>query len=530
MRPGGADELRRALLEQFQMPPSAWSVDGRVFLFRAGFEDSLQVGGYVRITTSDGRTLLGQVDRREPMMADLGEFEVDLTGVRGGAEDSALSSVKRAVVRLPARFVQGHGNLLAEVRDGELGPIRSAGGFADAPIVQANDTDVSALVRAQIGAGSALDVGYVALAPEASADLRAAGFGRHTFLCGQSGSGKTFSLGIILERLLLHTDLRLVVLDPNSDHVHLPELRPLAEVNRLRRTPLSEQEYAELEERYRSVAAGVRVARAGKPPWPLKVWFSDLTTSEQALALHLDPLRDIDEFHAFARLADELAPARYTVEDVYELSVRRLTDVHQALARRIQNLGVALWSVWAHPGAESGSGLEGDWRAIIVDLGSLSDPAERRVVSLVLLGYFRRRADRTPTLIVLDEAHHVCPPDPIDELQAAACEHTIWIAGEGRKYGDYLLVSTQRPQKIHRNVLSQCDNLLLMRVNSEADLAMLAEVFSHVGEALIAEATTFTQGEALAAGPIAPVPLRLRIDGRLSPEGGSDIPADWATA
>jgi DNA helicase HerA-like ATPase len=51
------------------------------------------------------------------------------------------------------------------------------------------------------------------------ATLDAGGFDRHTFLCGQSGSGKTYSLGLALERLLVETDLRLVILDPNSDYV-----------------------------------------------------------------------------------------------------------------------------------------------------------------------------------------------------------------------------------------------------------------------------------------------------------------------
>ena len=53
---------------------------------------------------------------------------------------------------------------------------------------------------------------------------RRGGFDRHTFLCGQSGSGKTYSLGMVLERLLLETSLRLVILDPNSDFVRLGEL------------------------------------------------------------------------------------------------------------------------------------------------------------------------------------------------------------------------------------------------------------------------------------------------------------------
>ena len=73
-------------------------------------------------------------------------------------------------------------------------------------------------------------------------------------------------------------------------------------------------------------------------------------------------------------------------------------------------------------------------------------------------------------LIVVDEAHNVCPARPEDPLTAIATEHAVRIAGEGRKFGLYLLVSTQRPQKVHENVLSQCDNLLLMRMNSLADL------------------------------------------------------------
>jgi DNA helicase HerA-like ATPase len=61
-----------------------------------------------------------------------------------------------------------------------------------------------------------LQLGELALAPGAPCTADASGFDRHTFLCGQPGSGKTYSLGVILERLLIETDLRLVVLDPNS--------------------------------------------------------------------------------------------------------------------------------------------------------------------------------------------------------------------------------------------------------------------------------------------------------------------------
>jgi hypothetical protein len=57
--------------------------------------------------------------------------------------------------------------------------------------------------------------------------LRADGLDRHTSLCGQTGSGKTFALGVILELLLLETDLKILILDPNSDFVRLDRILEL---------------------------------------------------------------------------------------------------------------------------------------------------------------------------------------------------------------------------------------------------------------------------------------------------------------
>ena len=83
-------------------------------------------------------------------------------------------------------------------------------------------------------------------------------------------------------------------------------------------------------------------------------------------------------------------------------------------------------------------------------------------------------------LIVIDEAHNVCPAAPEDALTALATEYAVRIAAEGRKFGLYLLVCTQRPQKVQENIVSQCDNLVLMRMDSEADLAYTGELFSFV--------------------------------------------------
>jgi DNA helicase HerA-like ATPase len=131
-------------------------------------------------------------------------------------------------------------------------------------------------------------------------------------------------------------------------------------------------------------------------------------------------------------------------------------------------------------------------------------------------------------LIVIDEAHNVCPAAPEDALTALATEHAVRIAAEGRKFGLYLLTSTQRPEKVHPNIVSQCDNLVLMRMNSAADLAYAGEIFSFVPAGLLARARTFGLGEALVAGKLSSHPAFVRMGPRISEEGGADVPSTWA--
>ncbi len=79
-------------------------------------------------------------------------------------------------------------------------------------------------------------------------------------------------------------------------------------------------------------------------------------------------------------------------------------------------------------------------------------------------------------------------------------------------------------------MLSQADNLVLMRLNSLADAAFTQAAFSFVPPSLIDRAVTFHQGEALIAGKISPQPALLRFGTRITEEGGADVPATWAAA
>lgn len=381
--------------------------------------------------------------------------------------------------------------------------------FHDAPVRPATADEVSAWTGRQRSDGAELPVGELALAPGVPFALRAGGFGRHTFLCGQSGSGKTYSLGVLLEQLLMKTSLRVVVLDPNSDYVRLGE--PRADAS------------AEAVERYAAAAGSVTVrTHTEDDSTPIRVRLRDLSPAHQAALLRLDPVADRGEYAELLDLVDD--------ENVRSLEDLAASSA-DALKLRARSLGVDQWGIW--PGRDGGSlveELEGAdaARCLVVDLGSLPTREEQSVAAgVVLERLWRRRAQREPVAIVIDEAHNVCPAEPGDQLTALATDDAIRIAAEGRKFGLYLIVVTQRPQKVHENVLSQCDNLVLMRMNSAADLAHVARVFSFAPPGLIDRATTFAQGEALVAGKISSHPALIRFGSRISQEGGADL-AGWA--
>jgi len=142
----------------------------------------------------------------------------------------------------------------------------------------------------------------------------------------------------------------------------------------------------------------------------------------------------------------------------------------------------------------------------------------------VLDRLWAERERRRPVLIVIDEAHNFAGPDAESPLARAVRDRIVQIAAEGRKFGLWLLLSTQRPSKVHPGILSQCDNLALMKMSSPVDLAELASVFGFAPAALLERSPLFRQGEALFAGGFVPAPTIARMRERLTEEGGADVP------
>src|SRR5215203_2430749 len=531
---GSIPRVLKELQELVPLLSVAYSTDGRTFGYEAPLSMPIPVGSYVALSVQNGGEYLGQLVTKEVSVREGAENGLELDPSLSALLPKGISFSSSHTYPLQRRYAYGSGVILGRLDGGRHVPTTSEDGFQSADLTPASGHLVAQYLAPE--GRTTLDVGR-ALYTEGGvrALVGAEGFDRHTFLCGQSGSGKTFALGVILERLLLETDLRIVILDPNSDFVRLDRLRPLVDVNRTTSSELSPESYEALVDLFRRVAPKLKVLRpdpyAEEPSKLLRIRFSDLERHEQGLVLGMDPLRDREEFNAYWRAIEGLSKVRYSLSEVKEAVMRQFSAEARQLGLRIENLGVADWSLWCSADEPSLIDvLDEDWRCLIIDSGTLASPAEQSIVAASVLGHlWRHRHERQPILIVADEAHNICPQEPVDNLETAATSHAIKIAGEGRKFGLYLLVATQRPSKIHANVLSQCDNLILMKMNSTSDLAHVSRIFSQAPPSFLDQSPHFAQGERLLAGKIVQNATFGGFEGRLSEEGGTDVPTSWAS-
>lgn len=115
------------------------------------------------------------------------------------------------------------------------------------------------------------------------------------------------------------------------------------------------------------------------------------------------------------------------------------------------------------------------------------------------------------TLVVCEEAHRYIPSDPnagfFPTRQAIAR-----IAKEGRKYGVYLAVISQRPSELDSTILSQCNTVFAMRLGNERDKEIIKQSVSGAAQSTISFLSSIANRESIAFGEALATPMRLMFE------------------
>jgi hypothetical protein len=120
--------------------------------------------------------------------------------------------------------------------------------------------------------------------------------------------------------------------------------------------------------------------------------------------------------------------------------------------------------------------------------------------------------DRRPVAFVCDEAHLYLPRKEGNPVERRAVEAFEKIAKEGRKYGVALMIISQRPSDVSATILSQCNNIISLRLTNADDQATVRKLLPESLESLLEALPIMDVGEAMVVGDAVLLPSRIKIE------------------
>ncbi|MFH1398704.1 MAG: ATP-binding protein [Candidatus Woesearchaeota archaeon] len=324
-------------------------------------------------------------------------------------------------------------------------------------------------------------------------DLRKS-LARHISVLAKSGSGKSYFVGVLLEELL-EKNVPTLVIDPHGEYHTLkyPCGNAKSYVKQL-------QEYGDP-----TLNPAVR---------PIKLHYdlsadelihllpTRLNSTQQALlysALKSSTSTDFDSL--MVELEMEQNPAKYAVINMIDYIKRK----------QIFSLDPTPYNELISPG-----------KCSLINLKGIEPEIQQIIVYKLMADLFEERKNNRvpPFFAVVEEAHNYCPERSFGEAKSSRIFRTI--ASEGRKFGLGLCVVSQRPSRVDKSVLSQCNTQVIMKVSNRHDLHAISQSVEGLTTETENEIKNLAVGEAIVTG-VVDMPLFVQIRPRRTKHGGEQV-------
>ena len=124
------------------------------------------------------------------------------------------------------------------------------------------------------------------------------------------------------------------------------------------------------------------------------------------------------------------------------------------------------------------------------------------------------RGEESLTFII-DEAHNIISTQSFreaDDWRDYRLETFEEIIKEGRKFGVFLTISSQRPSDISETITSQAHNYFIHRLINQKDLAMISKAVSYIDKITENSIPVLPTGTCIFSGVATQIPLNLKIN------------------
>ena len=146
----------------------------------------------------------------------------------------------------------------------------------------------------------------------------------------------------------------------------------------------------------------------------------------------------------------------------------------------------------------------------------------KKIIPLIICKYYydeqkeKRDSNEDNSLhIIIDEAHNILSESSTREAESwkdYRLETFEEIIKEGRKFGVFLTISSQRPSDISPTIISQLHNYFIHRLMNDNDLKAINKAVSYLDKLSFDSISNLSVGSSFIAGQVTQFPLSVKID------------------
>ena len=336
---------------------------------------------------------------------------------------------------------------------------------------------------------------------------------KHCCILAKTGSGKSYTAGVIIEELI-ERDVPMLIIDPHGEYTSM----------KYENDDVKELEKMEIFEiKPKSYKNKIKIYAPPNSPFSeqadeiLKLDGLNLTPEE---IIELAGISNATSQALIYQAIKNLKGTKYSIEDI-------ITEVENIKHN-------AKWSLLGHLEKILDSGLFSldptpiesllqKGKAAIIDMRGVFPEHQDLIVSRVCNQLFelRKKEIVPPGMIVIEEAHNFIPERGFGKAVSTPVLRNI--ASEGRKFGLGLMVISQRPARVDKNVISQCNTQIILKVTNPNDVNAIKKGVEGLTSEIIDEIKTLPPGTAIVVSPELERPIIVKVRVRKSKHGGASI-------
>jgi hypothetical protein len=336
---------------------------------------------------------------------------------------------------------------------------------------------------------------------------------KHICVLAKTGAGKSYTVGVLVEELI-EKKVPVVIIDPHGEYSAL-------------KYPNNNRRELELMEVYGVSPRGYENVVEFTPnlnlnPQADRKLALDITHLGIRDFLEMLPtkLTDSQKGILFEALKVVRSYGRYSLEDLINVIHEHESKAKWNLITSLEMLRES--KIFEGPPVQPTELVKKEVVSII-NLRGVQPDIQGIVVARVSQEIFdaRKGGKIPPLLLLIEEAHNFAPERGFGGSAASRIIRTL--ASEGRKFGMGLCVVSQRPARIDKNVLSQCNTQIILKVTNPNDLKAISQSIEGFTQDLEEEIRQLQPGVALVVGDVVEQPIFVDVRVKRSKHGGTSV-------